>query len=48
MKYICLISLAISTSCSMMPFIVEEVEQGIEFEQDAIRDEMKIREQPKN
>jgi hypothetical protein len=44
MKYVVLISLAILSGCGMMPFVIEEVEEGIEFEQDAIKHEIELRE----
>ncbi len=43
MKYILCLLLPLLTSCSMMPFFIEETEKAIEFESDAIRDEIKIR-----
>ncbi len=43
MHFLFLLLLPIFSSCSMMPFLVEEVEEGIEFEEAAIKDEIELR-----
>ncbi len=44
MKYISIFVLVILSSCSMMPFLIEEAEEAIEFEEDAIKHEFELRE----
>ncbi len=44
MKYIYIIMLIMFTSCSMLPFFVEEAEKAIEFEEDAVKHEIELRE----
>ena len=44
MKIIEVLVLATLSGCNLMPFVVEEAEEGIEFEESAVRDEMAIRE----
>jgi len=44
MKYLLVFVLAVMTSCNMMPFVVEEIEEAVEFEIDAIDHEIELRE----
>jgi hypothetical protein len=49
MKFMCLISLAILAGCSqILPLFIEDVKEVIEFEEDAVRDEIQIRESHHN
>ncbi len=44
MKYFWLMVLVAFTGCSLMPLFVEEVEELVEFEEDAIKHEIELRE----
>jgi hypothetical protein len=43
MKYIAILMLAILSSCSMMPYLMTEAEDLVEFEKDAIEHEVELR-----
>jgi len=48
MKNFYILALAILTSCSYIPFLAQGIEEAVEFEEDAIKDEIKIREKHHN
>jgi hypothetical protein len=48
MKYFWFSLLVILSGCSLMPFLIEEIEEGIEFEEDAIKHEIEFRKHKKN
>lgn len=43
MKYILMMFLMTFTSCAMLPFLVEEAEEAVVFEKDAIVHEIQLR-----
>lgn len=42
MKFIAMISLSIMSGCAMVPFMIEEVKEAVEFEKDAVEHEIEL------
>ncbi len=43
MKFIAIISLGVMSACATVPFMIEEAEEALEFEKDAIEHEIELR-----